>query len=104
MFDGATQRARSNTAPTVGVSYYIVGTWDTTNMKLYLGTTSAAPTLQSITDTSTLPDLSADQPNAIGSNRLGGENFNGIIDEVEVNNRALHPLEIQRNWMATKDR
>ena len=40
----------------------------------------------------------------IGNNSVLTFPFNGLIDEIRIYNRALTPLEIQRNYLATKRR
>ena len=40
----------------------------------------------------------------IGSRDGGGQPFSALIGEARIYNRALTPLEIQRNYLATKRR
>ncbi len=99
IYDGASQHAISDGAIIPGTWYCAYGTWDSTplltpNMVLYLGSTSA-PVAQAITDTATIPIFdTASRPNAIGSNRTGGDKFDGGVVLPRVFNRALTASEI----------
>jgi len=75
--------------------YHIVGTYDGTNMIIYVNG-SAHSTTASISDAT---PFSRDTNVSIGSNEGGSDNFfNGTIDEVRIYNRALTGEEINSSF------
>jgi len=81
-----------------GEWHYISETWDGTNIKIYI---------DGVLDTTGVP-----APNPINTvlrvGRIGanigsaGENFNGVIDEVSIYDRALSADEVAQNFAAKK--
>ena len=107
--DGGTQRfysrvdgtwLDSTVIGTDGVWYHLVFTWDGSDQYLYVDGVLKA------TNATGSPDL--DTPS--GAVRIGSNNggvtgmWAGLIDEAVIYNRALTPLEIQRNYLASKGR
>ena len=78
----------SLTSPVVGVWYHLVGTWDGNLIKLYVNGVLE----KTGTRTGTIP--SSIVPLKIGSSSLDARWFNGIIDEVNLWNKALTQEEV----------
>ncbi len=89
-------KAGAPTASAVGISsgwHHVVGTYDNTNAKIYVdgilkNTTAATGPLAQ----------AGDEDIIIGKNSAGGDQFNGIIDEVRVYPRALSAEQIKMNY------
>lgn len=82
IYDGSVQMAESNASIATATWYCAFGSWDSTTLTLYLGTTTTAMVAQTTTDTATVPLFdAASRPSAIGSDRSGGTNYEGIIGE-----------------------
>lgn len=77
--------------------YFFAGTWDGTNIRLYVDGELKIVDSQDLTPyINTVPlKIAAEGP----SSSLP---FNGIIDEVRIYNRALTPKEIQIHYAFTK--
>ena len=76
--------------------YQAVGTFDGTNLTIYVNGELDKSEIRAYT-----PQSTAGWNLYIG--RLQNYyKFNGLIDEVRIYNRALHPLRIQHNYLATK--
>jgi len=92
--------ALDDVALTVGELYHLLGTYDPTDNKVRLYRDGA---LVKVGDTFTgdLPDCSS-FPFSIGGVALSNRQAKGLIGEVRIYNRALSPLEIQHNYLATK--
>ncbi len=106
--DGSTQRFYSRVSGTylnstvIGkddVWYHLVVTWDGSDQYFYVDGVLKA------TNATGSPDL--DTPSGavrIGSSNGGAGGWAGLIDEAVIYNRALTPLEVQRNYLASKGR
>jgi len=69
--------------------HHICGTWDGTNLTLYVNGTSVGTTPQ------TIDAVSGVNPFVMGRNALAANSFyNGVIDDVRVYNRALSSTEV----------
>jgi hypothetical protein len=81
----------SNTVAQAGVWYHIAGTWDSTvGLKIYVNG------MLENTNPALVTRGQSGQPLEIGNHPVFGPRlFNGLIDEVEVFNRALSASEIQ---------
>ena len=81
--------------------YHLVGVGDgrgATSLRIYVNTA-----LKQSADISTLGSLVDNTKNLwIGEEERNAAFFHGLIGEVRIYNRALTPLEIQRNYLATK--
>ena len=88
---GAGTSVFSNTAAQTGLWYHIAGTWDSTvGLKIYVN-----GTLEN-TNTALVTRGQSGQPLEIGNHPVFGPRlFDGLIDEVEIFNRALSQTEIQ---------
>ena len=82
---------------TEGIFYHIVGTWNTTtdNYELFVDAVSKGTSVVAEGDMSFDKLVLGERFNAIGQ-------FTGIIGEARIYSRALTPLEIQHNYLATK--
>jgi hypothetical protein len=78
----------SLTSPSAGVWYHLVGTWDGSLIKLYINGVLE----KTGTRTGTIP--SSTIPVKIGSSSSNARWFNGIIDEVNLWDRALTQEEV----------
>jgi len=94
--DGTTQSAISANTITSGVWYHLVGTRKGTAAKVYINSEEAGNGVVADPLTTTVNEI-------IGNRPVGyGYPFDGLIGEVRIYNRALTPLEIQHNYLATK--
>jgi hypothetical protein len=87
------------TMPSLNQWHMATGTWDGSNVKLYVdgilvGTTSGSGSYPSTFDTSTFK---------VGYG-YGSEYFTGLISQVQLYNRALSATEIQQNFNAMRER
>jgi len=97
-YDGVQWRtASSGITPTIGMFYYVLATWDGTNLKIYVDGILKS----SVNYAGSTPDQ-ADTIVNIGSAN-GYRFFNGIIDEVRIYNRALSATEIQEIFQKRPD-
>ena len=80
--------------PAIGTYYHLALVWDGTNFVLYVNGNQQDSVSQTITPVAVVQELD------IG--RVATNYFGGLISEVRIYNRALTPLEIQRNYLATK--
>jgi hypothetical protein len=85
--------ATSTTVIQTGVWYHVAGTWDSTGIRIYVnGVLENANTNANALNITRTP---SGQPLEIGNQAFFGPVlFNGLIDEVEVFNRALSAAEI----------
>lgn len=84
-------RAESTTVIETGVWYHVAGTWDQTGLRIYVN-----GQLENTNPVQNLTREQSGQPLQIGNQPYFGPRlFNGLIDEVELFNRALSPAEIQ---------
>jgi hypothetical protein len=96
VYNGSGYYAYSGTTPNIGQWYHIAGTFDGNQLKLYVN----GVLMSNIA-------ASWGQSNGganfwIGSeNCCGGNNFNGLIDNLSVHNRALTAQEILNDYNAT---
>jgi hypothetical protein len=74
-----------------GTWYLITGTWDGTNLTLYVNGVSVATSVPGA-----VPDSSSGEKLDIGQDYYYGRYFPGTIDDVRVYNRALSPAEIAK--------
>jgi len=81
----------STTVIQTGVWYHVAGTWDATGLRMYVnGVLENTNSIQNLTrGQSNNPLMIGNQP------AFGPRLFNGLIDEVEIFNRALTQAEIQ---------
>ena len=87
-----------DSAISTGRWYHIAGTWDGVTNKIFVNGVQQADT-----DTSNVPALDVSRAITIGAHYNGTvRNLDGLIGEVRVYSRALSPLEIQCNHLATK--
>jgi len=87
-----------DSAISTGRWYHIAGTWDGTTNKI-----SVNGAQQADTQTSNVPAIDVSRAITIGAHYNGAvRNLDGLIGEVRVYNRGLTPLEIHRNYLATK--
>jgi len=94
---GVFKEAKVTPIPSLNTWHYVVGVSDGTNIMIYLD--------GELKMTNSGGAIDTDPANiGIGARMSAthSENFNGIIDEVRIYNRALSPLEIQCNYLATK--
>ena len=89
--------ATSASEVTTGVWYNLVFVRDGTSVKIYKDTVDRTTSSGTHID----PDTDAGVTR-IGIRRDNANDFAGTIGEVWVYNRALTPVEIQRNYLATK--
>jgi hypothetical protein len=92
-FSGRWASLSSHTAIPVNRWTHLALIYDGTTLQLYVNGVQAA----SQTRTRTVSIQSNVGPLSIGGNRLYGQFFRGIIDEVRVYNRALSPAQIRIN-------
>ncbi len=87
----------ANNSVSRGKWYHVVGVYNGTNVLVctnntwVTGNATAGP-----------PDAHTTSNFLIGDTAITNRCFNGIIGEARVYNRALTPIEIQRNYLATK--
>ncbi len=98
IYAGGYAAAGGTTSLTSGIWYHIAGVAidGTSSNKVYLNgedDTASTATASFVTNTANL---------VIGEKTGGGNFFKGLIGEVRIYNRALTPLEIQHNYLATK--
>src|SRR5262249_1327141 len=81
----------STTVIQTGVWYHVAGTWDSAvGLKLYVNGTAES------TNAALVTRLASGQPLQIGNQPVFGPRlFNGLIDEVQIFNRALSAAEVQ---------
>ena len=93
---GSTSAVFGNTALSANTWYHVVGTWDGSNMKLYLnGVSDAAPVAKTGTMASDSETVS------IGARANGSQHFlNGFLDDLRIYNRALSATEVQSLYAA----
>ena len=84
-------------APSDVAWHHIVFLLDGTSADLYLDSVK-----QGVTQTITPFSIASSTAVGIGNLSAGGAPFDGEIGEVRIYNRALSPLEIQQNYLATK--
>jgi len=84
-----------NTVVSIGNWYLITGTFDNTNLKVYLNDKLDGILNNPGSDT-------IDSSCRIGLHRWGSYASNGLIDEVRIYNRALSDQEIKALYEATK--
>ena len=78
--------------------YHIAGTWDGTTTKIFVNGVQQADT-----KTTNAPAIDVSRAITIGAHYNGtARNLDGLIAEVRIYNRGLIPLEIHRNYLATK--
>ena len=77
------------TALTTGAWYHLAATYDGSMLRLYVNGTQVASTAKSGAITTST------NPLTIGGDPIYGQNFQGLIDEVRVYNRALSTSEVQ---------
>src|SRR3990167_3483110 len=90
-YGGGWYCANSTTAPSTGVWYHVQGTYDGTNIRLYInGALEATTTVNAPSNNATAFD--------IGSYSVDATTyaFNGTVDEVRLYNRALSPAEVSQ--------
>ena len=91
-YDGAVKKATSATGViVVGTWYHITGTYDGTNLKIYVDGDLKATTACSSTYNFTNPRLVFSHVTTVGGNN---KFFNGAIDEVGLWSRALSAAEV----------
>jgi N-acetylneuraminic acid mutarotase len=84
----------SGSAPPINTWSHVAGTYDGSHLNLYVnGALSASSAV-------TGPIVANSRPLFIGSNPLGGNLYSGLIDELEIFNRALGAAEIQAIYNA----
>ena len=84
-------------APSDVVWHHIVWVLNGTSADLYLDSVK-----QGVTQTITAFSIASSTAVGIGNLSAGGAPFDGEIGEVRIYSRALSPLEIQQNYLATK--
>ena len=82
---------------TVDNFHHLVVTYDKQNFKEY-----ADGIFQDENAYTVSVAVAATQSAYIGEDRIGANDFTGIVGEARVYNRALTPQEIQHNYLATK--
>jgi hypothetical protein len=85
--DGDEDFAESTTTFVAGQWYYLVGTYDGTQLRLFVN-----GVLETSTPSSRI--INSDSPLTIGRSSSANEYFEGLVDEVSVYNRALTADEI----------
>jgi hypothetical protein len=86
---GGEKNVESPTQLTAGAWVHLAMTYDGINMKLYVNGALVATTPISGAE------ASSTSPLTLGGDRIWGEYFQGLIDDVRVYNRALSQSEIQ---------
>jgi fibronectin type 3 domain-containing protein len=86
---GASREARGTAALTAGAWSHLAATYDGTTLRLYVNGAQVSSTAATGTLFNSTGAL------RIGGNKIWGEYFSGLIDEVRVYERALTPAEIQ---------
>ncbi len=102
--DGATWKSASS-GSIIGVNNWVhlVGTFDNSlasaNLEIFVN-----GELKGTTDTTLTISCTAGSPVKIGTTYTGGASYSleGIVAEARIYSRPLSPLEIQRNYLATK--
>ena len=90
-------KERTGSLVTAGTWYHLVGTYDGAQSILYTNAVAGSPL--AVTGAIDNDDVSL----TMGSRAVSlDRDFDGIIGEVRIYNRALTPLEIQNNYLATK--
>ena len=93
--DDAAAILSGDTVLTTDIWYHTALTYDKVNLKLFLDAQEDGSTAYTTALTSGVHAV------RIGEYR-DGNNINALIGEVRIYNRTLTPLEIQRNYLATK--
>lgn len=78
----------SNTGPTIGKWYHVVGTYDGSSLKIYVN----GQLENSINHSGPINQLTGDL--YIGRRNTPGREFNGVLDELAIWSRALNEQEI----------
>src|SRR3989344_810106 len=90
-YGGGWYCANSTTAPSTGVWYHVQGTYDGTNIRLYInGALEATTTVNAPSNNATAFDIGSYSVDATAYA------FNGTVDEVRLYNRALSPAEVSQ--------
>jgi len=90
---GTNDDLSSSVVPELGQWYHAVGVWDGTEQKIYVNGVERNSTIPA-----GLPDSSGNRPVVIGrmfgGSSPAGQDFNGLIDDVRIYDRALSDEEI----------
>lgn len=101
IWDGTTSHNLFSTNLAINVWHFFTIIWDGTTQRLYIGDVEVGSQTAANPAVFAWPVQSRIGKDHTDINRGW---FNGLIDEVHIYNRALSPLEIQHNYLATRFR